>query len=132
MLVDTRVLVWYRSGDRRLGENANRAIDEALKADEAMVSAISFWEMGVLIQMGRFELGEDLFDWRREVLNGGLKELQVNEEIALTARLLSFQHGGTADRLIVASSIYSGVTLLAADEMILGWDGPLNRQNAGF
>lgn len=84
----------------------------------------------MLIQKGSFELTEDLSDWRREVLNGGLKELQINGEIALTAGLLSFQHGDPADRLIVASSICSGGTLLTADELILGWDGPFNRQSA--
>ncbi len=130
MLLDTHALVWYRSGDRRLGENAIRAIDTALRTGEAVVSAISFWEMGLLIRKGRFELGDELTSWRRDVLGEGLIEFQVDGEIALTAGLLSHDHGDPADRLIVATAICSGITLLTADQLILEWNGTFDRQDA--
>ena len=84
----------------------------------------------MLIQKGRFELPEGLANWRRDVLNRGLIEVQVDGEIGLTAGLLTYEHGDPADRLIVATAICSGATLLTADRLILGWDGPFTRQDA--
>ena len=86
--------------------------------------------MGMLIQKGRFELPEGLADWRRDVLNRGLVEVQIDGEIGLTAGLLGYANGDPADRLIVATAICSGATLLTADRLILGWDGPLTCQDA--
>ena len=113
-----------------MGENARHSLDSALHAREAVVSAISFWEMGMLIQKRRFELPEGLTGWRRDVLNRGLVEVRVDGEIGLTAGLLTYEHGDPADRLIVATAICSGATLLTADRLILGWDGPFTCQDA--
>ncbi len=97
---------------------------------EAVVSAISFWEMGMLIQKGRFELDHGLSNWRRATLANGLIEVPVDGKIGLTAGLLDYEHGDPADRLIVATAICSGATLLTADKLILGLRGPFERQNA--
>ena len=130
ILLDTHTLVWYRSADVRLGEGARHALDIALLAREAFVSAISFWEMGMLIQKGRYVLSEELADWRMDLLNRGLIEIEVDGVIGLTAGLLPHQHGDPADRLIVATAICSGAMLLTADRSILEWDGPFDRQDA--
>jgi PIN domain nuclease of toxin-antitoxin system len=95
-----------------------------------VVSAISFWEIGMLIQKGRFELPEGLPAWRREVLDRGLVEIEVDGEIGMTAGLLTYERGDPADRLILATAICSGATLLTADRLILGWDGPFTSQDA--
>lgn len=84
----------------------------------------------MLIQKGRFEFPEGLANWRRDTLNRGLIEFQVDGEIGLTAGLLAYDRGDPADRLIVATAICSGATLLTADRLILGWDGPFTRQDA--
>ena len=68
--------------------NSLHALDSAIRANDAIVSAISFWEMGMLIRKGRFELEMGLSDWRRSVLGEGLIEVQVDGEIGLTAGLL--------------------------------------------
>ena len=84
----------------------------------------------MLIHKGRFALEMGLSDWRRSTLDEGLVEVQVDGEIGLTAGLLPHQHGDPADRLIVATAIRSGATLLTADELVLRWNEPFNRQDA--
>jgi PIN domain nuclease of toxin-antitoxin system len=42
ILLDTHVLLWLDSADPRLGAAAREAIDEAHRAGELAVSAISF------------------------------------------------------------------------------------------
>ena len=95
-----------------------------------IVFAISFLVVGMLIHKRRFMLEMGPSDWCEGVLDGGFIEVQVDGEIGLTAGLLLYQHGDPADRLIVATAIRSGATLLTADELVLGWDEPFNRQNA--
>ena len=52
ILLDTHVLLWLDSADPRLGTESRAAIDEAYRAGELAVSAISFWETAMLIEKG--------------------------------------------------------------------------------
>lgn len=127
--MDTHVLVWFRSGDRRLGPQAHFAIERAFQDQDAAVSAISFWEAGMQVQKGRITLNVDIHAWRRDVLDRGLMEIPVDGGIAARAALLGDMHGDPADRLIVATAL-EGHRLVTADERILGWPGHMSRLRA--
>ena len=129
ILLDTHVIIWFRSGDRRLGPHARREIDGALQGGGAAVSAISFWEVGMRVQKGRLNLSLDLDVWRRRQLEQGLVEIPVDGEIAARAGLLPDVRGDPADRLIVATAL-EGHRLVTADRQLLHWPGPLNRLDA--
>lgn len=68
--------------------------------------------------------------WRRELLNRGLQEQPVDGEVAIRAVELRDFHKDPGDRLIVATALVLGGTLLTSDEKILGWLGPLDRIDA--
>ena len=53
MLLDTHVLLWFRTGSQRLGQRAREAVERAWAADDVAVSAISFWELAMLVEKGR-------------------------------------------------------------------------------
>ena len=93
------------------------------------MSAISFWEMGMLQAKGRIIYPEDVGVWRREQLRQGLIEIPVDGEIGIRANTLADFHADPADRLIVATAL-QGHDLVTADERILNWPGPLQRQDA--
>ncbi|WP_420616907.1 type II toxin-antitoxin system VapC family toxin [Candidatus Palauibacter sp.] len=129
ILLDTHVLLWLRSGDRRLGRRARRTIERALPRRHAAVSAISFWEIAMRVHAGRFDLLADPEAWRRDLLAQGLVEFPVNGLIGVRAGLLPGLRGDPADRLIVATAL-EGHQLLTADSQILEWPGKLNRIDA--
>lgn len=129
ILVDTHVLLWYRMGDRRLGCRACRTVERALSRRRAAVSAVSFWEVALLVSRGRIDLLVDPQAWRRTLLAQGLLEIPVNGVIAVRAGMLSGLHGDPADRFIVATAL-DGHQLLTADRRILDWPGQLNRLDA--
>ena len=52
ILLDTHVLLWFRSGDRRLGRRARRTVERALPQRRGAVSAISFWEVAMRVHGG--------------------------------------------------------------------------------
>ena len=125
ILLDTHVLLWQEGGDQRLGAQARRLLERALRENNLAVSAISFWEVGMRVQKGRL----DLDAWRRDLLTEGLFEIPVDGTIAARAGLFSDMHGDPADRLIVATAL-EGHRLMTADRLILDWPGPINRLDA--
>ena len=82
------------------------------------------------VQKGRLDLRFDLHAWRVRLLESGLVEIPADGGIALRAGLLTGMHGDPADRIIVASALQRGQTLLTADQAILGWPGELDRLDA--
>ncbi len=129
LLLDTGVLLWMIRGDRRFGGRARRAVDEAIVAGNAAVSAISFWEAAMLVRKGRMQ-----FDLAAEALRGyllfhGLNEIPVHGDIALRAGLITDLHGDPADRIIVATAL-EGHCLVTADQLLLDWPGQIQRLRA--
>ena len=130
ILLDTHVLLWQERGDRRLGLQARRTLERALQAGDAATSAISFWEIGMLIQKGRLDFRLDLDAWHQDLLDQGLVEIAVDGRTAAHAGLLPNMHGDPADRLIVTTALVGGHQLVTADRRILAWPGPLRRLDA--
>jgi len=118
-LLDTHVLVWLDEANPRLGPGAIKKIDAAFQAGNAMVSAISFWEVSMLVRKGRIRLELDLRVWRNDFIQQGLIELPVTGEIGIEAAGLEQFHGDPADRLIAATALQHSLTLITADEKLL-------------
>ena len=129
IVLDTHVLLWLRSGDRRLGAGARSEIERAWRASEVCVSAISFWEVALLKVKGRIRFPEDVAQWRREQLEQGVIEVAVDGEIGIRAANLPDFVADPADRLIVATAL-GGHRLVTADRRLVDWPGPLRRLDA--
>jgi len=121
LLLDTHVLVWLDEGNPRLGKTALQTIDEALTSGQLGVATISFWEVAMLIDKQRLTMQTELADWRFELLQAGLLEIPLRGTTAIHAAQLPLFHGDPADRMIVATAIENGATLMTADEKILSW-----------
>ena len=100
VLLDTHVLVWLDEANPRLGAEAIKKINAAFRAGNAMISAISFWEVATLLRKGRIRLDMDLSVWRKDLLEQGLVELPITGDIGIKAAGLDPFHGDPADRLI--------------------------------
>jgi PIN domain nuclease of toxin-antitoxin system len=121
ILLDTHVLVRYLMGDKKLGKRAIAAIDKALSLDEVFVSAISFWEVEMLVARGRLELDTTVSAFRTLTLRHGIQEEPLDGEIAIAAAELPDSHADPADRMLVATSVLRGFTLVTADQVLLDW-----------
>lgn len=121
ILLDTHVLVWLDEGGPRLGKSALQRIDAEFGAGKLAVSAISFWEISMLIQKGRLEMRLEMDVWRKELIKNGLYEIPLDGAIAIRAGGLQEFHGDPADRLIVATALQTSSILMTADQKILAW-----------
>ena len=124
ILLDTHVLLWLRSGSRRLGTRARLEIDRAWRDGEVCVSAFSFWELGMLRAKGRISYPEEVEQWRRQQIEQGLIEVPVDGEIGIRAANLPDLVADPADRMIVATAL-EGHRLVTADRHLIDWPGPL-------
>ena len=125
ILLDTHALVWLNEGLPRLGPRARQCADEALLEGSLAVSAVSFWEVAVLVQRRRIDLDRPTDRWRLELLQSGLIEIPLDGKIAIAAIGLPDLHSDPADLFIAATAIIKEARLITADRHLLNWSGPL-------
>jgi PIN domain nuclease of toxin-antitoxin system len=123
LVIDTHVLVWLMFGDDRLGRRARGQIDLAATRGELLVSAITPWEIGVLVSKKRIDLQRDVMVWVRDALAlPGVAVAPLEPEIAVSSTRLPFEmHSDPADRILVATARHLGATLVTADKTLLAW-----------
>ena len=121
ILLDTHVLLWLAYDDPCLGEQARHIIKEAAGSQAIIVSAISFWEIGLLIEKGRISMPLPLTEFatllgkRRDI-----KVAPVNSRIAVESGILpTGLHGDPGDRLIAATARVLACSLLTSDAKLL-------------
>ena len=130
VLLDTHVLVWLLGGDDRLGRQARELADMAMREDGLLVSAITFWEVAMLVQRHRLALTQPVASWRQKVLELGIAEVPLSGDIGILATELADFPPDPADRFIAATAVARGATLITADQGILSWNGLLTFHDA--
>lgn len=130
IVLDTHVLLWALLDDRRLGKKTRIRIEKARSAGEVAVSALSFWEIGMLAAGGRLRLALSVEELRTITLRTGVSEAVVRGDIAIMATRLQGMHSDPADRIITATALVMNATLLTADAAILGMKSGPSRFDA--
>ena len=129
ILLDTHVLVWLDQDNPKLGPECRGAIDEALAEDDLVVSAISFWEVAMLVAKRRLAIAVALHQWRRDLIAGGIRELPFDGRVGLLAADLEL-HRDPADRFVAATATINEAILATADQRLLTWQTNIERLDA--
>lgn len=119
--IDTHVLVWLATGARQMiSKKAMKRISEELANGQIWVSAISAWEIAMLVERERLLLSIDVESWLKKVGEiNAIRFQPVTNKIALeSVRLPGEFHKDPADRMIVATARTMGLALVTADEKI--------------
>jgi len=130
IVLDTHAAIWLTTNDDSLGKKSRTIAASALRNEQLAVSAISFWEIGLLIARRRLKMLGSAAEIRLTILASGIGELPLNGDIAIRALDLEGLPGDPADRFIVASALVHEATLMTADAALLGWRHKLPRQDA--
>jgi len=120
IVLDTHVWVWWLSDPQKLPARARRIITEAAGDRAIYVSAISAWEIALLVSRGRLTFTMDAEDWigKSEALPF-LHFVPVDNAIAVrSVRLTEPFHSDPADRIIVATAIIMGAPVVTSDTKI--------------
>lgn len=123
ILLDTQALLWFTEGDRRLGAVAQALVRDEWVAERACISAMSLWEIGMLVEKRRISLSRPMSTYvSRLVDEEKLIVLSIDRSIAIeSGSLPAGLPGDPGDRLIAATARTLGYRLLTADERILGY-----------
>ncbi len=130
IVLDTHVLIWVASDDKKLGRRARATLERAWKADAVAASAITFWEVATLNSRRRVRLPTSVEDWRNSLLTAGLIELPFAGDIALRTVELRGLPVDLADRFIAATALCHRAELMTADDALLDWRHSLTRHDA--
>ena len=116
LLLDTHIWIWLLQGPERLGSRAQQEM--ANKENELWVSPISTWEALMLHRKKRVELSSDFLAWLRQGAPG-FHQAPFTHEIVLAAEQLNL-HMDPADRFLAATAQVLDLTLVTADQRLLG------------
>ena len=126
ILPDTHSLIWFLESSPRLGSVAQRRIRESAERGQSAFSAISVWEVALLLAKGRLTLNVNAMQWRQNLLDAGFVEIPVDGAIAARSIALPDFHDDPADRIIMDTAL-EGHELITDDRNMLNWPGQLNR-----
>ena len=121
LLVDTHTLIWMVEQAPELGPQAIEALNKAGRENRIAVSAITPWEIGLLVSKGRLKLGSDVMKWINDALaRPGVRLAPLEPEIAVSSTRLPWEaNGDPADRILVATARHLGAALVTADSALL-------------
>jgi PIN domain nuclease of toxin-antitoxin system len=116
LLLDTHIWIWSKVDPKRLGKRAAAALSDT--GNELWLSPVSVWEALALMQKGRIRV-EDPVAWVERAADQ-LREAPLTEEIVRAGFALSLPHSDPADRFLAATAKVFKLTLVTADQRLLG------------
>lgn len=120
IVLDTHVLIWWVSDPDKLSKRAQEAIDKEKSGGSLLVSAISVWEIYLLVQKDRLKLTMDTDSWLEKIENlPFIQFIPIDAKVAAKSVTIPGEfHNDPADRIIVATARERGIPLITSDEKI--------------
>jgi len=119
LLLDTHVWLWSLAEPGRLSRRVRAAITRT--GNELWLSPISVWELLVLAERGRLKLDAEPRRWVAQALaHTPAQEAVLTFEVAARSRDVLLGHPDPADRFLVATAVVYGLTLVTADDALIG------------
>ena len=113
LLLDTHILLWWLSDDRKLAKDAREII--ANPNNDVLVSSASAWEISIKAALGRLEI--ELDDLEDAVLKNGFRPLPIGLRHAITAGRLPNVHRDPFDRMLVAQASVEELRVVSHDRV---------------
>jgi PIN domain nuclease of toxin-antitoxin system len=113
ILIDTHIVVWMRTAPQRLTEGERRTLDTARSR---RVSAVTLWEIAILMGLGRVGGDERLLD-----VPSGFELLPVRPDHCKVLLALPPRHRDPFDRMLIAQARFENLSLLTRDRAIIDY-----------
>ena len=119
-LLDTHVILWILDGKGQFSDTTFRIITDP--GNVKYVSIASAWEVAIKIGKGNLQLEGGVSGFLRTVNRHGIKLLPIKRKHIKTLETLPLLHRDPFDRILVASAMAEGMSLITADENIPRYD----------
>ncbi len=120
VLLDTHVLLWFQSLDKRLPVKLRERIEQS--DEDHFVSQVSLWEIAIKSSIGKLTLDRDLPATYRMIHEAGFLPLPFREEHFLEVSTLPMHHRDPFDRMLIAQARREKMRLLTADPHFGNYD----------
>ena len=118
LLLDTHIWLWSVLTPEKLTRRVKAAMTRS--SSELWLSPISAWELLVLIERGRVRIESDPRRWISLALaRTPAQEAVMSFEVALRSREVMPAHTDPVDRILVATTLVYGLTLVTADQALI-------------
>lgn len=123
LLIDTHVWIWLMMGKPVFTPAFRKTLDQNPTREVILISPISIWEIGMLVEKKRLELEMDCLDWiERSLDNPRVKIATITPRIAIqSTRLPGAVHGDPADRILIATAHEEGAVFVTCDQKLLDY-----------
>lgn len=123
ILLDTHVWLWTMLGSSILNKGFIQAFERNLKTQGVLISTMSIWEIGTLVNKKLIEIEMDVLDWVNQALDiPGVQMTHITPRIAVqSTRLPGKIHGDPVDRLLIATAYEENAVLVTCDKKILDY-----------
>ena len=103
LLLDTHVWIWSMIGSTMLKKSFHLTFEKALRTESILISPMTIWEVGMLVEKKRIEIEMDVLDWVEQALDiPGINLSPITPRIAIhSTRLIGEVHGDPVDRLLI-------------------------------
>jgi PIN domain nuclease of toxin-antitoxin system len=131
LLLDTHIALWLDSGDDRLRASTRALIDGCWQNGGAiLLSAITVWEIALLVDTGRIDLDVPVAAWIERFLDcPGIEAVPLGHQAASRSyQLHHLEQRDPADRLLIATAIELACPLVTYDERIVRFGKRHGRQ----
>ena len=121
-LLDTHTAIWALGDKARLSRNAKAIIDDV--SNPLCVSMVNAWELAIKVSLGKLNFvgGASFFLTRME--HNGIEIMDIEKKHLEIVEKLPFIHGDPFDRLLIATALSEGLTIITADDNIQKYDVP--------
>ena len=121
-LLDTHAAMWFFNGDNSLSETADKIIRDI--SNPVYISIASAWELAIKIAIGKLGFKGKTAGFIRLAETNKITLLPVKTDHLSALETLPMIHRDPFDRLLIATALAEGMTLITADENIARYKVP--------
>lgn len=121
VLLDTHVVAWLVGDPDRVDAGVRATLADPNTT--VLVSAISALEVATKNRLGKWPVGALAEGWVTAVDEAGLEQLPVDQDDALLAGSLTWDHRDPFDRVLAAQALRRAIPLVTVDRALLSLSG---------
>lgn len=112
-LIDSHTFLWFGTEDILLPDRVRDIISDPV--NDIRISIASFWEIGIKYSLGKLPLKANVLGLEQQAHDLDITIVPITMPAIHQMTLLPLHHRDPFDRIIIATALTGGETLLSAD-----------------
>ena len=121
-LLDTHTLIWLSERSPKLSMRTKELFVD--RKNSIYVCSASLWEIAIKVRLGKLKLRSTFRELLNHVENSDFEMLQIENDYLEKLSVLPFIHRDPFDRLLIATALSEGLTIITTDDNIQRYDVP--------